>query len=54
VCGAANLEFLGMLYGRDPSEVERTEKWMMGVGAALSLIMGAGLVVLAAIKAGGH
>jgi hypothetical protein len=43
-----------MLHGRDPSDVELTEKWMMGVGAALSLMMGAGLVVLAAFKAAGH
>jgi hypothetical protein len=43
-----------MLYGRDPSHVERTEKWMMGVGAVLSLMAGAGLVLLASIKAAGH
>ena len=40
-----------MPYRRGPSDVERTEKWMMGVAAVLSALLGAGLAVLASIEA---
>jgi len=43
-----------MRYGRDPSDVERAERWMMGVGAVLSAILGAALVLVASLKAAGQ